>query len=603
MYSSAELDAAAGWFTTLARKVDFEFQILCITDAIDIDRFVKSRVTSQMRSEHGYLEWWSDYHNKWLSRVGDLHYLSYRQFYVVVPSEKQASRAKTQAQRQQAILDERLNFMLENLQSAGLKPTVLNRQQARTFLQSRINPVSKDLQLVEIPEYESKSTLCLPRAYERAREMQIAGSYTSTQFLTMLPSEVSSGWFMNWLTMFAPNSVSIHLRPGMPTPDKKKRVSMSVAFTTWGNNCEELLGQNESMRRRWTDTGAILDKAETWQFEGWLSSLPIARNAIPLTHTVEPEIIGDTYPFIDVKCGHECGTIFGFSAWSREPVLLNPFDEVDHQKKNTLVCTTEMDKIYMTKLLLSRLLPIGAKMVVVDDSGSMDFLCSTIGTSDAEIIEAGQDGTLDASSFGDKLLQVYALERCSSAEARLEAQLTVARKALEFADHKLSERLILLFSEISELASCQTGQRLIRQLCNLEDPNLSLILATSRPEITLKKATVVDALRSFPTKIITPNRSDAALQALKKLHLNDAEIAAIAVIKPEEKDHPCLLHADGRKAMVNVIPSPQEFWLLGDTAEQVGRRKKKLEELKTQNPSINLTDSHRRAVYDLSLEA
>ncbi|MBX9573490.1 MAG: hypothetical protein K2X77_31605 [Candidatus Obscuribacterales bacterium] len=602
MYSSAELDAAAKWFTELAEKCDFAFQILCITSATQSKDYMEENVAPLMKTELEYANWWGEYHRSWFLQVNEIIFVPKRFFYVVIPCEKQKGSAKAAEAKQTRELTERVQFMMSFLKSFELKPAVLNRADARVLLQSRTNPATRELETIEeIPEYETPSTLCLPRAYEKSFELQIAGSHTSTQFLTMLPTEVFYGWFWKWLEIYGFNALSIHLRPGKPLPDKKKRTAMTVAFSTWSDNSETLIHSRESLRHAWSETGAIIDNAETWQLEGWLATLPLAINTVPLTHTVAPEIVGDTNPFIDDRCGHGAGTIFGFSAVSRQPVLLNPFHTQEGEQKIALICGNEKDKETLFKLLVSRMLPMGARMIMADEAGSMRSICSTLGPDEAKSIEVGNAQSLDLSEFGNFGLQVYDLKECPIGNRKGTIEAIIA-KTIEHARATPTQPLILFIKEISELFETHSGKKALQELARCNIPNLSIYLGTKRIAAVNKQPSLITLFREIKTKLLMRETSEEALEVLEKLGVNDPEIAAIALNKPQ-RHLVVSLEASGRKGMVNAILSPLEYWLFAESVESMTRLRMKMNETTEKNPEINITDRHRMAVYYLSLEA
>ncbi|MBX9694086.1 MAG: hypothetical protein K2Z81_17010, partial [Cyanobacteria bacterium] len=586
MYSSAELDAAAEWFTALAEKCEFAFQILCITTATHSKDFIEENVSPLMKTELEYAKWWGEYHRAWFLRVNDIFFIPKRFFYVVVPCERPAGRTKTAEGKQVKELASRVDFMMGCLKSFDLKPAILNRAEARVLLQSRTNPATRDLETIgEIPEYDSPSTLCLPRAYEKSFELQIAGSHTSTQFLTMLPNEVCYGWFWKWLGIYGFNALSIHLRPGKPSADKKKRTAMTVAFSTWADNTETLTQSRESLRQNWSETGAIIDNAETWQLEGWLATLPLAVNTVPLTHTVAPEIVGDTNPFVDDACGHDAGTVFGFSEVSRQPVLLNPFYSGDGEQNVALICGNEKDKETLFKLLVSRMLPMGARMIMADEAASMRFICTTVGPDYARAIEVNDNQALDLSEFASFGLEVYELKECSR-ESRTKALEAIIARAIEYAQANPAQPLVLFIKEISELFDTQSGRKALREIARCNIQNLSIYLGTDIIGAVNKQPSLITVLREIKTKILMRETSEEALEVLEKLGVNDPEIATIALNKPQ-RHLVVLLEAAGRKGMVNAILSPLEYWLFAESIESMTRLQMKMNEAMERNPAIN----------------
>lgn len=602
LFSADELDAASDWFANLAKEADFEFQILCITTETHSEKYIEDRVAPTMKTEFEYAQWWDDYHRKWFLRVSDLYFIPQRFFYVIVPSQKQSGRTKSAEEKQLKLLEDRVEFIIAKLNEFGLAPEPLNRAQARVLIQSRTNPATRELEVSEaIPEYESTSTLCLPRAYEKPFELQIAGSYTSTQFLTMLPSEVCFGWFWRWLTFQGFHTLSIHLRPGKPGANKKKRVAMTVAFSTWSESSEKLEAFRSKLRKNWSETGAIIDNGETWQLEGWLATLPLALNTVPLTHTVEPEIVGTMNPFVEEKCGSDSGCIFGFSENSNQPMLLDSFAAEAGEPNVALLCAQPDDMEFLLKLLISRNLGTGTKSILLEDLPSMQFYCTTLGADIAEAIDLTSSPPNEV--FAGKQMQVYFAGSTSAQGSGANIE-KLCQRAIEYVRENAEEKLILFVREFKPLLNTTSGRKLLKELATLRADNLSVYLGTSHIAEILKQPSVIGCLSEIKTKILMRERSEAALEALSKLNVNDAEIAALAVKKaPNHGARLALLNTAKRKAVAWIISSPMENWLFADSYASRAKLQTMVDEIKHKNPTINQTDCQRQAVYYLALEA
>ncbi len=595
---AVERDQIADWFVRLCLSTNSELQFLCLSTALPGEK-VLNKMRKQNGTENVYLKWWQDYLEKWFLRVCDLHYIPDRRFYIVFGTDPVADGGECNAM-QKSLLQERLTKLKSCLDTTTMDSHVLDRAQVRHLLQLLSNPCVDDLKLVEeIPEYESASSICIPKGFEKNNCLQIANANISTLYLSMLPKEVYLGWLIGWWNLPLSNLLCLHTKPLELEPEER-RVQLSLACTSWDKSQDSLSSRCLQIRQTFTEAGAIVDSVETWQSDAWLSVFPLLRNRIPLSHNVESKIIGSFYPFIETDLGHDAGVLIGFSVASRDPVFFDPF-LVDSENRGVLVCGSEKQKRLLLKVLVSRFLPTGAKLRIIHDSDNMRFLGDTMGPGDFRYVEArnikDMDITLNSSS-----IELVNTKNCAPAsKGRLEAAFCAAWSAL-VREMQPDERLVLIVNDVARLASSKQGRKELRQLIECSKlPNFSVILGISDPEQHIDNSELHRILANLSNRFILPERKKEKLKALQAFGLNEMELNAIEKHKSEDKSILCLLQLAGKSGMLRLVMTPQEYWLLADSSDRKAEIKRMIKEVKEKNPGINLADAQRQAIYYLGI--
>jgi len=129
----------------LVGSLKFAIQILAISCEANPDNECSNYQKASTEVE--YLKWFDDYLRKWRQRVADVHFISKRDFYVIVcfdqkivRSSKINSKLSTKLKHGQEIfsIDEQCTLVLNHLKRAGLNPHILKRNELRALLHQQL---------------------------------------------------------------------------------------------------------------------------------------------------------------------------------------------------------------------------------------------------------------------------------------------------------------------------------------------------------------------------------------------------------------------------------------------------------------------------------
>jgi type IV secretory pathway VirB4 component len=422
-----EREGLARAFSTFANTCQSDVQIIVRSRSLPVDQFLSSS-RSAVKTDNDYLNWYADYTDKWFRRVQDVHFITQREFFVVVtyqPPDRHKGKSEnspsvnsspSRSQKQDLLALSRLTrIACEQLRVSSLRPTVLNRKQVRNLIYSELNPALAQRDADTPPSVDGKpeAAVLTASALKVSEEyIWLDGRYICTQSLKHVPHLTWMGWLVDLLTISVEFTMSIFIHPtksgesdesgdssesGSPTTnevvlekserDSEKLVStapyakpsqairnsektfdVSLYISTISNTAERLVHQSDEIRRVFNNRGAILDRAQLTQLSAWQSTLPIAVNKLGVVHRVMSPTVGTFWPFFTAACGTPDGTPFGFALASRQPVLLNPFFRGAGKEANNMlvVGSTGAGKSFAMSMLFLRLLPGGTRFVVVD---------------------------------------------------------------------------------------------------------------------------------------------------------------------------------------------------------------------------------------------
>lgn len=449
LFDEAEREQMARQFTAFANSCDSDIQVIIKSRNLSVDEYL-NRFQKEVKTEIEYLKWYADYTDKWFRRVQDVHFVPQRDFYIVVSYQPPDCKSLTKpwaGKRSNGKHEEYLETLnrlvktsVEQLRGSNLRPNVLNRREVRELIYADLNPTLSETDHEAPPSRPDISeSSCLARSALRINNDNIwlDGKCIGTQYMAEPPHETWMGWLVDLLTLSVEYTFSmfIHVcdqdavrkklqrdyRLGivtstqLATPDleglestraaasaiqeflrsSNKAFDVSCYMRTHAETPEKLAQNMDEIRRVFKNRGAVLDRAEMLQLDGWQSTLAVGVDRLAVVHQVMSPIVGTFWPFFTAQCGTPDGVPFGFASASREPVLLNPFYRGQGKDANNMfvVGTTGAGKSFAVSMLILRLLPLGVRFTLIDKTvdkfGAYRFITELLGPDLCDYVDLG----------------------------------------------------------------------------------------------------------------------------------------------------------------------------------------------------------------------
>lgn len=449
LFDEADRESMARQFAAFANSCDTDIQVIIKSRNLSVDEYL-SRYQILIKTDIDYLKWYADYTDKWFRRVQDVHFVPQRDFYIVVgyhpPDCKSTGKpwsGRRSIQKHEEYVDT-LNRLckttFEQLRASNLRPTMLMRKEVRNLIYADLNP-SLSRQDHDAPASRpdmSEASVLAGSALKVTEEyLWLDGKYIGTQYMAQPPHETWMGWLVDLLTLSVEYTLSmfIHVcdqdkvrkklqfnyRTGvvtstqLATPDleglestrsaasaiqdflrsSNKAFDVSVYVSTHADSPERLAQHTDEIRRVFKNRGAMFDRGQMLQLDGWQSTLAVGVDKLAVVHQVMSPVVGTFWPFFTASCGTPDGVPFGFAIASREPVLLNPFFRGAGKDANNMfvVGTTGAGKSFAVSMLILRLLPLGTRFVLIDKTvdkfGAYRFITELLGPDLCAYVDLG----------------------------------------------------------------------------------------------------------------------------------------------------------------------------------------------------------------------
>ncbi|HEY9791800.1 MAG TPA: TraC family protein, partial [Candidatus Obscuribacterales bacterium] len=459
LFDEAEREQLARQFAALANSCDSDIQIIVMSRNLSVDEYL-SRYQMLLKTDNEYLRWYADYTDKWFRRVQEVHFVPQRDFYVVVsftPPDVQNQMQPWHGRRSIHKHEEYVETLsrltktaIEQLRGSNLRPAILTKKEVRNLIYSHLNPTLSETDFDaprRRPDQSEASSLARSALKIHDQYLWLDGKYVGTQYMAETPHETWMGWLVDLLTLSVEYSVSMFVHTcnqdevrkklgreyrfgmvastQMATPDlegleatrsaaaaiqeflrsSNKAFDISMYIKTHGDTPEKLNHNMDEIRRVFKNRGAVMDRAQMMQFDGWQSTLPVGVDKLALIHRVMSPIVGTFWPFFTASCGTPDGVPFGFAIASREPVLLNPFFRGAGKDANNMfvVGATGAGKSFAVSMLILRLLPLGTRFVLMDKTvdrmGAYRFITELLGPDFCAYVDLGPNSEFMLNPF------------------------------------------------------------------------------------------------------------------------------------------------------------------------------------------------------------
>ncbi|MGH2705443.1 MAG: VirB4 family type IV secretion system protein, partial [Actinomycetota bacterium] len=259
--------------------------------------------------------------------------------------------------------------------------------------------------------------------------------------------------------------------------------------------------------------------------EGYVTTLPIALDAIDVKRTFDTAALASCFPFAGVEFNHEGGVLYGRNASTGSLVFCDRFTLENHNQ--VVLARSGAGKSYFAKLTLLRSLYRGIEALVIDPESEYERLARAVGGAVVRLGAGGDrlnpldlsasgrpDALLEQSLFVHTLVQTLIGELSAEEKAHLDAAtLRTYERAGVTADPRTHARPAPLLSDLaSVLAERAEGAGLARRLHPFAAGSFRGLFdapTTVRPEGHL----VVFSLRDVPEEM----KSAATLLALNAI--------------------------------------------------------------------------------------
>lgn len=270
--------------------------------------------------------------------------------------------------------------------------------------------------------------------------MLIGGKYFRTFFATGFPRFVGSNWLAPLINFERPMTISTFYYPVDSTmimqrlkrkiaemqatlnidieagkiPDPNVKVALRDAeelqdqiasgnekffhfglyITVRSTSLRDLEKISRNVESTLSALGVIVKIASLQQEQGFVSTLPLARDKIYLTRNMDTTSLATTFPFVSSELTMDSGIMFGINKHNKSLIV---FDRYKMPNANMVVfATSGAGKSYMIKLEAMRSLMLGTHIIIIDPEREYEKLCTTIG---GEYISFSQDGAQKLNPF------------------------------------------------------------------------------------------------------------------------------------------------------------------------------------------------------------
>ena len=129
-----------------------------------------------------------------------------------------------------------------------------------------------------------------------------------------------------------------------------------------------------------------------WQQEGgYRSCLPEGRDRVLITRNLDTSALAATLPFVGSSLSMERGMLYGVSARTQEPIIVDPFDDRFDNYHLAVMAPTGSGKSYFVKLQALRSLLSGTDYLVVDPENEYRPLADAVGGQVVRLAPSSRD--------------------------------------------------------------------------------------------------------------------------------------------------------------------------------------------------------------------
>ena len=143
----------------------------------------------------------------------------------------------------------------------------------------------------------------------------------------------------------------------------------SLSVTLHAADQDTLKDLTQKTRAHFAATLGKLDNLAFRQREGFLSTLPLALNAVAVWRTLDTSSLARLFPFSPPDLDTRSGTLYGIDLRACAPIVYDPFDGTHLNANTAVLARSGSGKSFATKLGLLRGVCRGVRAYVIDPEG------------------------------------------------------------------------------------------------------------------------------------------------------------------------------------------------------------------------------------------
>lgn len=285
-----------------------------------------------------------------------------------------------------------------------------------------------------------------PDAIEvQPRRLRAGGVWSETFVVVGYPREVSPGWLSPLLSYPGPADVALHVEPvrndigvakvrrqlarfessrrieaekgGLANPELEavatdaeelmasivkgegRLFRVGLYLTVRSDSLESLRVEVNKIRSQCASMLMDLRPVTFRSFQGWLTTLPLATDAIRMRRTFDSRALATTFPFASAEIENSAGGIFiGRNGRTGGMIFMDPFSLQNHNQ--VILASSGAGKSYATKIQILRHLYDGVDVLVLDPEDEYRRLAEAVGGTVIQLPGANRINPLDLSGAG-----------------------------------------------------------------------------------------------------------------------------------------------------------------------------------------------------------
>lgn len=558
-------------FKVLLAQTNFDFQLMMCSRALS-QNAVRSTLEAMPKRDMDYTQWFGDYLQKWaLQCIGVSGAMKTRCFAIVSSSElKNHQKLRGNA-----------NQLWNWFKRVDAIPRFLDREETRRLLYSMMHPYFEDDEVPALlPESESSSKVPTPDRTEETQSCLVSNSfYTRSFYVSHLPVDLQFGLHKTAVKPHTPFTLSVHFHSA-----SKGRKKVSIYSSVFSNEKDNLDFNAEET----FDTNYRFRSADWWQYEAWLSNLPLGWDAAGATNEIDIESASKLYALVGAPKGDESGTLLGFNLADRNPLYVNFSSQSQVDPNLLIVSSKQKQREIVAGILAMRLICEDVRLAIWDGPGTMKWLAELLGKDvyrwdDENSFASASEDFVYFSGFPDQKRRTELLKKFLG-------------DGIDIRTDKDAKRIVFVINEDAEVVSSESLG--ITGLLNKLPQNTSTVLACEADGLIQTP----DLKICFSRTLLLELDKLHAEEIAKILHLSKSVLETLETFRESKSDKNALLAllTGAVTEGVFILHSPIEYWTVmpGVDAEL----REKMDHIASIHSGIDDVDKVRQAIYYLGVE-
>jgi len=565
-------------------ETKFDMQLVVVTERSLLSSFAYGKKAEDSENDDAYIDWFGNYIEKWFAKVLECHFVPQRRFFLITGNSALGAANIDGARRH-------VKAVMRWLASANRRPRLMNAASVRRLLYGLTHPFFQEDDIpaaVDTPVDLPAGVPAPATIEERPNSLILNGHHVRTMYLSYFAEKLDAGFLMSLITQCTPSVVSVHFRTTKSKENNLKHVSLYLS--TNSETSSSLDNQSKSFSTLLRERGCTLLTARSWQYESWLSCLPLGQDLAQACNLVDVDTAAVFYPLLDDLACDNSGVPFGYTAMARTPVFLDLLDA--SRRSDTLVLSDNpYRRGYFSTLLATRLLPTRTGLAIWDGNGAMQRL---IGALSSDMVSRW---SASGGCSGNSLC--YATGQKSMSTEERVSQLTKFLKDM-CSEHASKNRQIIFIDEAAAVFHA-LPRKVWLSIQKRQGSGGPVFVLLTDSEILSGAPFASSAFSNVFVIQIQANARRRTAEVLKLSPYWKRQLNWVTTNKYDKTGLRTFWSGANRAGVLRLVPSPMEYWLLRPGTEE--RWSKELERLQKEHPALPQTDVVRRAAYYLGMES